>query len=85
MKLFKNIGSNVGIIVGIIPTLNSPPIYPFCCSTMSLIRPASFTILLACTTIFSPISVNEMGFLLLSKIKISSSSSNFWICMLKVG
>jgi hypothetical protein len=26
MKLFRNIGNKVGIIVGIIPNLNSPPI-----------------------------------------------------------
>ena len=30
VKLFKNIGSKVGITVGIIPNLNSPPINPLC-------------------------------------------------------
>ena len=30
VKFCRNIGSKVGITVGMIPTLNSPPINPFC-------------------------------------------------------
>ena len=47
LRFFKNMGNKVGIMVGIIPNLNSPPINPFSCSTMSFIRPASLTIFLA--------------------------------------
>ena len=58
MNDFKNNGSKVGITVGIIPNLKSPPTKPFCCSTISLILLLSSTIIFACSTIFSPTSVS---------------------------
>jgi hypothetical protein len=80
---YLNIGNKVGIIVGIIPNLNSPPIKSFLLfynvlNTIRFINNIFFVY---------PFDLYQLivGFFVLSKIWILNSSSIFWICILKVG
>lgn len=81
----RNNDSRYGATVGIMPSFNSPLIYPFSSPIIIFMRSASCNIIFACLITASPAVVGTTGCLLLSKFFTSNSSSRFWIIILRLG